>query len=122
MKFKGFIFDMDGVLTDTASTYFPFMKKYLHNHSVDITDEDISLLVGFAFEEKTQYLNEKYGLKIDSKEFVEKVSVKAREKFPETLKPEQGAVELIQELKSNKIKIGLATANAPQNVEVILNS
>ncbi len=113
---------MDGVLTDTASTYFPFMRKYLHEHSIDITDEDVSLLVGFAFKEKTEFINKKYGLKIDYKDFVEKVSKKAREEFPKVLKPSDGVIDLIQDLKSNNIKIGLATSNAPQNMEVILNT
>jgi beta-phosphoglucomutase len=121
MKFKGFIFDMDGVLADTASIYFPLMKKYLHFHSIEITDEDISNLVGFAFTEKVEYINEKYGLKVEVNEFVESVSEVARKKFSELLKPEKGSIELIDELKKNKIKLGLATANAPQNVEVILN-
>jgi kojibiose phosphorylase len=119
---KGFIFDLDGVLTDTAEYHFRGWKRLADEEGLPFTREDNEALRGVARreslllilkgktvpEEKLQEMMErknKYYL-----EFIHEIR-------PSDLLP--GAVEFLQELRAAGIKaaLGSASKNAPEVVE-----
>ena len=68
------IFDFDGVIVDTPTYYFKHMREYLKKLNTNITDGDVSELVGLTFSKKLEYINKKYNLKGEREPFVSKTS------------------------------------------------
>ena len=68
------IFDFDGVLVDTPTYYFKHMREYLRKLNTNVSDEDISNLVGLTFNKKLDYINSKYGLRVEREPFVRETS------------------------------------------------
>ncbi len=114
------VFDFDGVIANTPEYYFRHMRAYLKRIHAGITDEEVSELVGKSFSEKLAYINEKYSLAIDLAEFVESVSVPAREEMRLKMEPDGGMKRLLREIESAKLPCAIATTNVRNNVDFVL--
>ncbi len=65
---KGFIFDLDGVIVDTAEHHFLSWKKILKQLGADITEEDDRHTRGASRIESLEYLLAKYQINLSQKE------------------------------------------------------
>ncbi len=117
---EAIVFDFDGVLADTPKYYFEYMKKYLHNIHTDITDEDISHLVGMRFKQKFDYLDEKYSLGVSLEKFVEDVSSVAREEMKKSITPNKNLENFLNEIKAAEISMAIASSNSLANISFVL--
>lgn len=110
------IFDLDGVIVDTAKYHFLAWKKLANELGITITEQDNERLKGVGRMEsldvilsigKVKKTREEKELLANKKNewFVEYIeSMKKDEIFP-------GVYELLSKLKSNKIKVGLASSS-----------
>ena len=114
------IFDFDGVIADTPKYYFRHMKEYLKELHTEVTDEDISLLVGHSFHEEFGYLNKKYNLDVSLEKFVEEVSVPARKEMSEELVIDVHLKKLLFELKQDNIPMAIASTNVLKNISFVI--
>ena len=124
---EAFIFDLDGVITDTAYYHYLAWKELGNKIGIEIDEEFNETLKGisrieslermlvfgnkenqFTQEEKLQLATEKNE---DYKELIKRIT-------PNDILP--GIIELLEEAKNNKIKIGLASAS--KNAIPVLNS
>jgi beta-phosphoglucomutase len=115
---RGFIFDLDGVLTDTAEYHYRGWKRLADEDGIPFTREDNELLRGIPRRESLMlilkgrtYPEEKILEMMDRKnnyylEFIREVS-------PKDLLP--GARELLEEIRNAGLKsaLGSASKNAP---------
>jgi beta-phosphoglucomutase len=118
---QGFIFDLDGVLTDTAEYHYRGWKRMADEEGIPFTREDNELLRGIPRRESLMlilkeriYQEEKILEMMERKnnyylEFIREVS-------PKDLLP--GARELLEEIHSAGLKsaLGSASKNAPDVV------
>ena len=124
---EAFIFDLDGVITDTAYYHYLAWKELGNKIGIEIDEEFNETLKGisrieslermlvfgnkenqFTQEEKLQLATEKNE---HYKELIKRIT-------PNDILP--GIIELLEEAKNNKIKIGLASAS--KNAIPVLNS
>ena len=59
---KGFIFDMDGVITNTEPLYLAVIRKIVTDLNLAITEKELLSYVGISSEMMWQALKEKYGI------------------------------------------------------------
>jgi len=125
---KAVIFDLDGVITDTAQLHFKAWKKIAKKLNIFLTDDFNETLKGVDRMTSLERILE-YGKLAENFSYEEKVAL-AQEKndfyvsllrslSPQNILP--GIKELLSSLKEHNIKIGLASAskNAPAILEYL---
>jgi HAD superfamily hydrolase (TIGR01509 family) len=119
---KGFIFDMDGVITNTEPLYLAVIRKILTDLNLAITEKELQSYVGLSSEMTWQVSKEKYGIPQDLNWLVDNEQNKIFEALQEmnNLEIIAGIPELIKFLQENDFKIGLATSSPRRNVDLIL--
>lgn len=124
MKTSAVIFDLDGVLTDTAEFHYIAWKAIANKLGIEFNQEDNEKLKGVDRENSLRYIIDKGGIKIDAEQF-EQLLVKKNEHYltlindinPSHLFP--GVLNCFATLKKANIKIGLASAS--KNASLVIN-
>jgi beta-phosphoglucomutase len=119
---KGFIFDLDGVLTDTAEYHFRGWKRLADEYGIPFTREDNEALRGIPRRESLMLILK--ARRFPEEQIFEMMDRKnryylefIREITPRDLLP--GARELLDEIRAAGLKsaLGSASRNAPEVVE-----
>lgn len=117
------IFDLDGVIVDTASHHFVAWRKLADELGVPFSSKDNESLKGVSRVDSLEYILNKGGLVLDPPTKVRLMERKneqylelASQTTPASALP--GVVELITELKQKGIKIALGSSS--KNAEMIL--
>lgn len=116
--FKGVLFDLDGVITDTAEYHFLAWKKLADDLGISIDREFNERLKGVSREDSLTLILE-HGNKQDdiSTEQFTQLAKEKNENYVEMIQaisPKDiypGILELLTDLKNNGIKIALASAS-----------
>jgi len=120
---KGYIFDLDGVIVDTAKYHYQSWNRLANKLGFNITEEENENLKGVSRMESLEYIltlgetsileNEKIKLaELKNRWYVELISSLSQTDIM------PGVKELLEELKSNNLKIALGSAS--KNSEKIL--
>ena len=68
---KAFLFDFDGVITDSEPYVFRVLKTLMKDHfGIDIDDEDVSVTIGNSTDGTAREMERKYGVSLPFDEFV----------------------------------------------------
>lgn len=120
---EGFVFDLDGVIVDTAIHHFQSWKKLMRELGVEIVDEDDHHTRGASRMESLEYLLTTYGVQKTPEEKLELAArkneyyLKAIEQItPEDLLP--GALQFL--IDSKKAGLRLALGSASKNARGVL--
>lgn len=128
MELKALIFDLDGVLTDTAKYHFLAWKKLADELNMSFTEEDNELLKGVSRIESFKIIlrvNGKLGAFGEAE--METLANKKNDYYKEMIEQLtpadilEGIVPLINEAKNNGIKCAVASIskNAPRVLELL---
>ncbi len=121
---KACIFDLDGVLVDTAKYHFIAWQRLASNLHVEFTEQDNEQLKGLSRDASLDYILKKGKISASTSEkevwkeqknnwYLELVNtMQADEVLP-------NCKELLRDLKSNDIKVGLGSAS--KNASLILS-
>ncbi|HUR30282.1 MAG TPA: beta-phosphoglucomutase, partial [Saprospiraceae bacterium] len=122
-KIKGFVFDLDGVIVDTAVHHFQSWKKILRELGAEITENDDHHTRGAGRMESLEYLLDKYEIDLTNDEKLfwaakkNDVYLEAIESItPSDILP--GAYAFLQE--SRKMGLSLALGSASKNAGTVL--
>lgn len=121
---KACIFDLDGVLVDTAKYHFIAWQRLANNLQVDFTEHDNEQLKGLSRDASLDYILKKGKITASSSEkevwkeqknnwYLELVNTMQEDEVLPNCK------ELLGDLKSNGVKIGLGSAS--KNAALILS-
>ncbi len=130
MEVKAVLFDLDGVITDTAKYHFNAWKKASAIIGIDLDDSFEEKLKGVSREESLSLVLESNNKKLSKEEFEKTLEYK-NDIYLESLKTLsnkdilEGIEELLEKLCFNKIKIVIASGskNAPYIIDKLkLNS
>lgn len=124
MKIKACLFDLDGVIVDTAKYHYLAWKKLAIQMGFDFTLEQNELLKGVSRMKSLDILLEIGGLCFDNKTKLELAEIKntwyveyISKMTPSEILP--GAKQFLYTLKNNGIKVALGSAS--KNALAILN-
>ena len=121
-KYKGFVFDLDGVLTETSNAHFEAWRELatemgfeLPGHVIDEVRgisrlESLDIVLSYDHKSKEYSYDEKVALATRKNNlYLDKIKAYSQADLSE------GTIELLELLKSNHIRIALASAsnNAP---------
>jgi beta-phosphoglucomutase family hydrolase len=118
-KYRAVIWDMDGVIADTAHFHFKAWRNVFRKRGVKFNEDDFRRNFGQRNDTITRIV---LGMDISPDE-IESVATEKEENFRRMakgqLKPMPGAVELIKALKERSFLQALGSSAPPQNVELI---
>lgn len=116
------IFDMDGVICDTNPYHSLAWKAFLEKHGIGATEEEfIAHMYGKSNSYILKYFfkREIVGEEFEQMEFEKELMF--RQIYDEHVKPINGLLEFIDELKTNGVKTGIATSAPVENMDLILS-
>ena len=118
-KTRAVIWDMDGVIADTAPYHFKAWQEVFRKRGVTITEDDFKRNFGQRNDRITRIV---LGKDISPDE-IERVATEKEESFrnraKNNLKPLPGAVELIKSLREYGFLQALGSSAPPENVRLI---
>ena len=123
---KACIFDLDGVVVDTAKYHYLAWKRLASEMGYEFLEKDNERLKGVSRMDSLNILLELAGIRLDAQEKVRLADKKnqwyleyIRKMTPDEILP--GAKELLEELRLHNIKVALGSAskNAPLILERI---
>jgi beta-phosphoglucomutase len=120
---KACIFDLDGVVVDTAKYHFLAWKRLTDDMGIKFTENDNEHLKGVSRMASLDKILEIGGIKLSMSEKEELAALKNKWylEYIDRMTPEEilpGSMELINELKNENIKVALGSAS--RNTQLIL--
>lgn len=121
---KACIFDLDGVIVDTAKYHYLAWRRLANSLGFDLTEHDNEQLKGVSRKESLEIILQMGGVQLDAATFQEAMDNKnawyvayIQQMTPDEILP--GVVAFLSALQKRGIKIGLGSAskNAPMILE-----
>lgn len=119
-RLEAVIWDMDGVIADTAEYHYLAWKDTLAPKGVDLTRKAFMRLFG---QRPDTIVKETLGDNVPPAEFNAIDTAKQanfRRRVADNLRPLPGAIALIKSLHERGIKQAIASSAPPENIEVVL--
>lgn len=113
------IFDMDGLLVDSERIYRAGWLEVFHNHQIAISEATIASWQGQSWRQTANILSDK-GLDVFKLQAERENYINQQLRLG-NIQPKPFAVEIIDYLKTNGIKVGLATSTVKARATKILN-
>lgn len=107
---KAVIFDLDGVTVNTEK-YWNAAEEEIYANATGSENVEIDELAGMSIVNTYEYLAENYNIDISEKEFFQMYEDRAEEVYMEKADLMPGFKDLVEELRSRGLKIGLATGS-----------
>jgi len=116
------IFDMDGVLVDNLKYHVIAWLKFCENHNIRLTEEDFfKNLNGKNSQDSFKYIFQKTISQSDVQKFTDEKESLYRNLYLNHIKPAEGLIDFLKELKNNSVKIAIGTSAIEENIDFTLN-
>ncbi len=119
MKMKCAIFDMDGTLIDSLGWWNLFWRELAEkyeNPDFFPTDEEDSIVRTMLLSESMEYIFKRYDFISDLEELLLFAKKSAHRYYAETVTLKKGVLEYLEYLKSNGVKMAVASASDKEMV------
>lgn len=117
---KGAIFDLDGVLLDSISTWRNFGAIYLRRYGLTPKSGLNDTLFSMSMEQGAEYLCSNYDLPLTAVEILEEIHVLLEDFYFNKVKAKSGAADVLDFLKKQGVRIVAATSSPKIHVEKAL--
>ena len=115
------IFDMDGTLIDSMWMWEQIDIDYLARFGYTLPADLQESIEGMSFKETADYIHKRFNIPEDTDTMMKTWIDMAYEFYRTKVDFKPGAREFLTELKRRGIKIGMATSNAMELVDVVLD-
>jgi beta-phosphoglucomutase len=115
-KIKGYIFDLDGVIVDTAKYHYNSWRRLANKLGFDITEEQNENLKGVSRMESLEYILSIGGISFSDKEKIKLTELK-NSWYVESISNMDdsellpGALNLLKDIQAQNLKISLGSAS-----------
>ena len=117
---KAIIFDMDGLMIDSEPFHLKAYNKVLKEFGQFLTDENNQKYVGTSDANVCKDLIKKYGLPISQHELKQRKNNEYKLLFRKNILPQEGLIELINNLHKNNYKIAIASGSHIDEIDIVL--
>ena len=111
---KAVIFDMDGTLIDSTSLWHDIDRAFFAKRGMEIPDEYAQHIVHLGLRQAAIYTKKAYGFEESPEEIMDECHQMSLDIYKNDVKLKPGAIELLELLKKQGIKMAIATANDEQ--------
>ena len=112
------IFDMDGVITDNNAYHEIAWKEFCQQHNIFLSNDEIHHHVfGRIAKDTLEYIFKREISQAETDKFVDEKETIYRQIYKDHIRPIDGLLELLDELKGNGIPLALATSAPSGNVD-----
>ena len=126
MKLKGAIFDMDGTILDSLMfwdmTWPRLGKKYLNDGTFHPGKELMKTMQTMLLSDAAAYANKVCNFNSTDEDVAEAIYYELENFYKTVAKPKPGAIEFLEHLKSQGVKLCLASATTKKYVMVALEA
>lgn len=119
---KAVIFDLDGTLVDSMGIWKQIDIEYLAKYNIALPDDLQSSIEGMSFTETANYFKERFQIPEEIHEIKATWNEMTYKKYKNEVPLKEGTREFLNMLKSRDIKMGIATSNSRELVEVVIKS
>ena len=120
MKITGAIFDFDGTLFSSMHIWRGVRFTFLEYLGITLTDEDKKAFEGLTLIESLKYSQEKFGITENGDDLFTLFFDYIRSRYLVDACPKNDIIEFLEKLKTNGVKIGIATATAEYALKAVL--
>ncbi len=110
MNFKGAIFDLDGTILDSSSVWMKVDKDFFSEHNMSVPSDYLENISAMNIYDIAKYTINTYHLNYSINELVDKWNEMARREYEENVVIKPYVKEYLLKLKSEGVKLGIATA------------
>jgi beta-phosphoglucomutase family hydrolase len=115
------IFDMDGVLVDNLLYHFDAWKQFSAAHAYQLTDEELTNYVnGRVSKEILEYLFKRELNPEEVHRYTEEKEELYRSLYRPHLKPTEGLISFLENLKQHQVPIAVGTSAPATNIDFTL--
>ena len=117
---KAVIWDMDGVIADTAPYHLKAWQEVLHKRGVNFTEEDFRHCFG---QRNDTIIRNALGKEVAQEEInaiAREKEAGFRQKVKQNIKPLPGAIKLIKSLGERGFKLALASSAPIENIQLVI--
>ena len=115
------IFDMDGTLVDSMWMWEQIDIDYLARFGLELPSDLQECIEGMSFRETAVYIKERFNIPEDIDTMMATWNDMAFEFYRTKVDFKPGAREFLQLLRKRGIKVGMATSNSMELVDVVLD-
>ena len=113
------IFDLDGTLIDSMWVWEKVDEEYFARFNIEQPKEFNSEIEGRSFRETAEYFKSRFKIPRSIEEIEDDWNRMAWDKYEHEVPLKKGVMKFLQFLKKNKIKMGIATSNSRELVELV---
>ncbi len=121
-EIKGAIFDLDGTLIDSMYVWEKVDRDFLAQRGIPVTAEYTDAMRKMFFETAAQYTIETYHLKETVEEITKIWLDMARYEYEHHVRCKPFVHQYLDKLKSEKIRLGMATSSDPYLLEPVMKN
>ncbi len=121
-KVKAIIFDLDGTLVDSMWMWKDIDIEYLGRYGYELPPELQKDIEGMSMTETAIYFKERFHIEQSLEEIKQEWLDMARDKYCYQVPLKNGVKEFLTYLKEKNIKIGIASSNGIELVQVVLKA
>jgi len=113
------IWDMDGVIADTAPYHFSAWQEVFQKREVNYTEEDFRHSFGLRNDTIIRNILGEQTAQGEIEAIAREKEETFRSMIGQKIKPLPGAVELIKSLRENRFKMAIASSTPMENIQLI---
>ncbi|MFI3207691.1 MAG: HAD family phosphatase [Eubacteriales bacterium] len=118
---KAVIFDLDGTLIDSMWVWHAVDDVYAEKYNIVKPDDFYEVMEGMSYTEVAQYFQDEFKLDMTVEEIKQEWLDMTIEMYRNEVELKEGVLLMLEHLKENGIKIGIATSSSRELVEAVLS-